>query len=220
LISTSNPIQPEKTIAMANKLNKEYPSITETKNILKMNPNVSVDQVKGYDRRARNNEFIMEHVKIIERLTNENQKLEKQMQGVQYSKGICDELSKQIKSLNKDLEAAEHTRQHSNSTHQNSYEKLEKENKDLKKEIKDTKQNLDYWMRDAFAKDNLKIKNEKLKEYNSDLHNEIKLLKEQIKDLQEEYEAEVNYEDDEVDYYVDAGRKVVLKDGRIVKSKD
>jgi len=219
---------------MANKLNKEYPSITETKNILKMNPNVSVDQVKGYDRRARNNEFIMEHVKIIERLTNENQKLkaeqddvkeeneklEKQMQGVQYSKGICDELSKQIKSLNKDLEAAEHTRQHSNSTHQNSYEKLEKENKDLKKEIKDTKQNLDYWMRDAFAKDNLKIKNEKLKEYNSDLHNEIKLLKEQIKDLQEEYEAEVNYEDDEVDYYVDAGRKVVLKDGRIVKSKD
>ena len=180
MISTSNPIQPEKTIAMANKLNKEYPSITETKNILKMNPNVSVDQVKGYDRRARNNEFIMEHVKIIERLTNENQKLEKQMQGSQYSKGICDELSKQIKALkeenealNKYLEAAEHTRQHSNSTHQNSYEKLEKENKDMK-------QNLDYWMRDAFAKDNLKIKNEKLKEYNSDLHNEIKLLKEQI----------------------------------------
>ena len=68
---------------------------------------------------------------------------------------------------------------------------------------------------------------EEVKEENSDLHNEIKLLKEQIKDLQaelddvqEEYEAEVNYEDDEVDYYVDAGRKVVLKDGRIVKSKD
>lgn len=133
---------------MANKLNKEYPSITETKNILKMNPNISVDAVKSYDRRARNSEFIMEHVKIIERLTNEitnlkeenkkqkvlivnetiekekfknendtrkdivdgmvktideleeeNEKLEKQMQGAQYSKGICDELSKQIKQL-------------------------------------------------------------------------------------------------------------------------
>jgi cell division protein FtsB len=30
----------------------------------------------------------------------------------------------------------------------------------------------------------------------------------------------VDYEDDEVDYYIDAGRKVVLKDGRIVKTKD
>jgi len=191
LISTSNPIQPEKTIAMATMYTK-----TSLKKIKKD------DLVQMFlDLQAKKVDHMMD-------------------EGVQYSKGICDELSKQIKSLNKDLEAAEHTRQHSNSTHQNSYEKLEKENKDLKKEIKDTKQNLDYWMRDAFAKDNLKIKNEKLKEYNSDLHNEIKLLKEQIKDLQEEYEAEVNYEDDEVDYYVDAGRKVVLKDGRIVKSKD
>jgi len=30
----------------------------------------------------------------------------------------------------------------------------------------------------------------------------------------------IDYKDDEVDYYVDAGRKAVLKDGRIVKSKD
>jgi len=30
----------------------------------------------------------------------------------------------------------------------------------------------------------------------------------------------VDYENDEVDYYIDAGRKVVLKDGRIVKRQD
>ena len=30
----------------------------------------------------------------------------------------------------------------------------------------------------------------------------------------------VDYEDDEVDYYIDAGRKAVLKDGRVVTSKD
>ena len=151
MISTSNPIQPEKTIAMATMYTK-----TSLKKIKKD------DLVQMFlDLQAKKVDHMMD-------------------EGVQYSKGICDELSKQIKALkeenealNKYLEAAEHTRQHSNSTHQNSYEKLEKENKDMK-------QNLDYWMRDAFAKDNLKIKNEKLKEYNSDLHNEIKLLKEQI----------------------------------------
>ena len=58
-------------ITMANKLNKEYPSITATKELLKLNPEISVDQVKGYDRRARAQPFMLEHVKIIQSLTNE-----------------------------------------------------------------------------------------------------------------------------------------------------
>ena len=33
-------------------------------------------------------------------------------------------------------------------------------------------------------------------------------------------ESRWDYKDDEVDYYVNGGRKVVLKDGRVVKSKD
>ena len=54
---------------MANKLDKEYCSIKATKELLKNNPEISVDQVKGYDRRARASPFIMEHVKIIQTLT-------------------------------------------------------------------------------------------------------------------------------------------------------
>ena len=53
------------------KLNLTYPTITTTKAILKTNPEISEDQVKGYDRRVRGSPFIMEHVKIIERLTND-----------------------------------------------------------------------------------------------------------------------------------------------------
>ena len=60
---------------MANKLDKEYSSVKATKALLKLNPEISVDQVKGYDRRARTSPFIMEHVKIIQTLTDENEKL-------------------------------------------------------------------------------------------------------------------------------------------------
>ena len=60
---------------MANKLDKEYSSIKATKALLKLNPEISVDQVKGYDRRARTSPFIMEHVKIIQSLTDENEEL-------------------------------------------------------------------------------------------------------------------------------------------------
>ena len=57
------------------KLNLTYPTITTTKAILKTNPEISADSVKGYDRRVRGSPFIMEHVKIIEKLTNENERL-------------------------------------------------------------------------------------------------------------------------------------------------
>tara|TARA_R110001606_G_scaffold97375_1_gene215204 strand:+ start:2561 stop:3112 length:552 start_codon:yes stop_codon:yes gene_type:complete len=39
-------------------------------------------------------------------------------------------------------------------------------------------------------------------------------------DQMELFQEVEDYKDDEVDYYVDAGRKVVLKDGRVIKSKD
>jgi hypothetical protein len=42
--------------------------------------------------------------------------------------------------------------------------------------------------------------------------------------IPDEWESELDelskYEDDEVDYYIDAGRKVVLKDGTIKNTKD
>ena len=69
---------------MATKLNLTYPSITATKAILKMNPDISADQVKGYDRRARAQPFIMEHVKIIEGYTIQcclQEKLISEMEG-------------------------------------------------------------------------------------------------------------------------------------------
>ena len=66
---------------MANKLDKEYYSIKATKARLKLNPEISVDQVKGYDRRARASPFIMEHVKIIQSLTDENEKLKEKVKG-------------------------------------------------------------------------------------------------------------------------------------------
>jgi len=63
--------QQQLTMPNQPKLNLTYPSITATKEHLKINPDVSVDQVKGYDRKARGSPFIMEHVQIIEKLTNE-----------------------------------------------------------------------------------------------------------------------------------------------------
>ena len=63
---------------MSNKLDKEYCSIKATKELLKLNPEISVDQVKGYDRRARASPFIMEHVKIIQTLTDEIDDLQKE----------------------------------------------------------------------------------------------------------------------------------------------
>ena len=75
LISTNQPTNYYKQLTMANKLNKEYPSITATKAILKENDEISVNQIKDYDRKARRSPFIMEHVKIIERLTQENEEL-------------------------------------------------------------------------------------------------------------------------------------------------
>ena len=191
MISTSNPIQPEKTIAMANKLNKEYPSITETKNILKMNPNVSVDQVKGYDRRARNNEFIMEHVKIIERLTNENKKL-KEANDDAVEKCCTDAVEEVVKGMKSVIEEVKEENQ-----------KLKEENEKiphLKVIASHTFHEMDHF-----------------KQKTIELMAENETLKAELDDVKAEAPV---YEDDEVDYYVDAGRKVVLKDGRIVKSKD
>ena len=63
--------QQQLTMPTQPKLNLTYPTITTTKAILKTNPEISADSVKGYDRRVRGSPFIMEHVKIIERLTND-----------------------------------------------------------------------------------------------------------------------------------------------------
>ena len=81
----------------------------------------------------------------------------------------------------------------------------------------------------------LKEKNEKLKAYKEYFNTWSPILRDVdgddfcnlLSDYGWEYDDDgklvnicVDYEDDEVDHYVDAGRKVVLKDGRIVKSKD
>jgi cell division protein FtsB len=75
---------------MANKLSAEYPSITATKTLLKENDEISVDQVKGYDRRVRGSPFIMEHVKIIENLTQENEKLKEELNDYENGLGKYD----------------------------------------------------------------------------------------------------------------------------------
>jgi len=77
--------------------------------------------------------------------------------------------------------------------------------------------------------------NKKLKQYKDYFDKWSEILSDidgdEFADLLEDYGWEYNdkgnlvkisvdYEDDEVDYYIDAGRKAVLKDGRIVKSKD
>tara|TARA_R110000824_G_scaffold106737_2_gene252438 strand:- start:2092 stop:2646 length:555 start_codon:yes stop_codon:yes gene_type:complete len=80
---------------MSNKLHKEYASIKATKALLKLNPEISVDQVKGYDRRARTSPFIMEHVKIIQSLTDDNESLRAQVVALQASEAkLMDEIDK------------------------------------------------------------------------------------------------------------------------------
>jgi predicted nuclease with TOPRIM domain len=116
------------------------------------------------------------------------------------------------------------------------YEQLVEENKWIKGLMTQASENMKEACRDRYE---LQQENEKLKE-------EVKEYKEyydkwspiltdidgdEFCDLLSDYGWEYNdedelvnicvdYENDEVDYYIDAGRKVVLKDGRIVKRQD
>ena len=83
---------------MSNKLDKEYSSIKATKALLKLNPEISVDQVKGYDRRARNSPIIMEHVKIIQSLTDENESLLAKVFALQASEAVLMEKNDELKA--------------------------------------------------------------------------------------------------------------------------
>ena len=56
----------------ASKLQDEYPSVKYIKNKMKQNPEIKIDQIYGFDRRARNSPFILELVKIIQQLHDEN----------------------------------------------------------------------------------------------------------------------------------------------------
>ena len=106
-------------------------------------------------------------------------------------------------------------------------------------------ENTQYW---KDSNELLKAEIEKLKEENKKKKQVIKKLKEGEKQalamceflesngfvvcecdkwgLEDEFssgicpECQGDYEDDEIDYYLDAGRKVVLKDGRVLTSKD
>ena len=86
---------------MANKLDKEYTSIKATKALLKLNPEIKVDQVKGYDRRARTSPFMMEHVKIIQSLTDDNESLLAKVFALQASEAV---LMEKIDDLKYDMD--------------------------------------------------------------------------------------------------------------------
>lgn len=96
-------------------------------------------------------------------------------------------------------------------------------------------------VRDAWAEGTLDGREEEIEKLKEEVDTWHKALDEKVEGL-EHLQSEINlhfwrrckgpwdtnvekinqdhYEDDEVDYYVDAGRKAVLKDGRIVMSKD
>lgn len=126
------------------------------------------------------------------------------------------------------------------------YQELEEENKKLKEKDKEWKASDKHLnkcidsIRDQYLE--LKQENKKLKEENKQLQEYQdkwsviipSLAGDDWEDLLSDYgwtydddgemvrhsDEEEEYSDDEVDYYIDAGRKAVLKDGRVVKSKE
>ena len=99
-------------------------------------------------------------------------------------------------------------------------EKLKEKNDELSKEIHNYKKG--YYRVKKHHKAFYERYNTEY-EKNRKLRDEIKKLKEEIDRLKEENGAPceiVDYEDDDIDYYIDAGRIAVLKDGREVMSKD
>jgi len=99
-------------------------------------------------------------------------------------------------------------------------QKIGKENSDLhneikrlKKEMRDMKQNLDYWMKEGFGKDNLKIKNQKLQEEIEDLQEKVEDSHQRGFDAgREEYEVDKEYldeKDDEIKRLKDENEKYI-----------
>jgi len=67
-----------------------------------------------------------------------------------------EKIGQQNSDLHNEIKRLKKSHSETCSYWQNKVQKLEKENKDMK-------QNLDYWKKEAFSKDNLKIQNEKYK---------------------------------------------------------
>ena len=93
---------------------------------------------------------------------------------------------------------------------------LHNEIKRLKNEMKDMKQNLDYWMKGAFSKDTLKIKNQKLQEENEQLKFEVKRAEnaydevfEKNEELSDENEKLQKERDDYLENWKSTTRKYV-----------
>ena len=161
--------------------------------------------------------------------------------GSVYSEKVVSDYQKEIKILTgvnkKHLEKMNILEKSRSGIHQN---KLLKEIEDLKKENEKITSHRDRLLR--FHKRNTKkikemeieIKNwkitiEKKSNENTDLRflnsrlYKYRLLKEENENLKKELDYDLDkgiYDDDDVDYYVDAGRRVVLKDGREMDSKD
>ena len=72
---------------------KEYSSLKEIKKRLKDNDEISVDQVKGYNRRISNSPFIREHLDFIEELLHKIEDLE------QFDSKLSDERLNEIMEL-------------------------------------------------------------------------------------------------------------------------
>jgi len=139
-------------------------------------------------------------------------KMKKQNEKIQYWKNTTgeaeDKLDEQMKvneEMSENWEVATEKIAQESSDLDNENKKLKNQIKRLKDVNKDMKQNLDYWMKEAFSKDNLKKENEKLQnriedaeqrgfdegrdqyqvdsEYLDEKEDEIKLLKDENEKL-------------------------------------
>ena len=95
--------------------------------------------------------------RVVKKWKREKEKVEYWKNSTGEAEDKLDEQMKVNEEMSENWEVATEKIGQENSDLHNEIKRLKKENKDMK-------QNLDYWKKEAFSKDNLKIQNEKLKE--------------------------------------------------------
>jgi hypothetical protein len=71
---------------MSKQLSADYPVIKAIKVKMKHNDEISVDQIKGYDRRVRGSTFLLLHVELLQSYQNKSERFWKMYQAEQKEK--------------------------------------------------------------------------------------------------------------------------------------
>ena len=180
-------------------LAKKVPKMREEIKVIKDRLHWKGKEVKGYEKGCEvHREIVMNLQEKINKLKEENEKQKKQhIQSLMKTNSLAKELYREVKYALGYGEFEEPKRQ-------DMYDKI--------KELKEEKSSLLGFI--VGAEDTAPVEKLIKETYNQDFIDSNKEVWEQFG----LFDEEDFYEEEEVDYYVDAGRKVVLKDGRTVKT--